>query len=206
MSANRRILVVDDDPLVLASCRRILGEADYAVCCAKNGLQGMKRAMAERFDLLITDLKMPDLDGMDIVKSVKENRPGTPIIIITAYGTIPSAIEATKLGVSEYVQKPFSPDQLLAAVRKVLGPPDDVSRGKNDAKTVRKVLRRASRDHRFGARLLAQGSLALSEYTLPQDAKAAITAGDIRWIEQQCGDLSSDERKWLEGRLEAEIW
>ena len=112
MRIPRKILVVDDESIVTMSCQRILGEAGYEVNIAEGGREGMKQALLWDFDLVMTDLKMPDLDGMDLVRTLRNERPAMAIIIITGYGTVPSAVEATRLGVSDYVEKPFTPDQL----------------------------------------------------------------------------------------------
>ena len=204
MVMARKILVVDDEPVVAKSCRRILSEAGHEVQVAQSGREGLRQALCQHFDLVVTDLRMPDLDGMDLVQAVRRDRPRTAIIIITGYGTIPSAVAATRLGVADYVEKPFTPEEILEAVNKALpaGPPAP----ELEADQVRAVLAQAAGDPSFGARLLEEGTRVLSGYALGNEAKAAIVSGDIAWIEKQCGDLSPQERLWLEHRLEAEVW
>jgi len=206
MVATRRILVVDDEPVVNEGCRRVLAQDGHAVQTTESGREALDRAVAEVFDLVITDLKMPDLDGMELVRTLRRRRPETAIVIITGYGTVPSAVEATRLGVSDYIEKPFTPGELTDAVNHALAAAPESQTVEIDADAVRDVLRRASTDSAFGLRLLTEGSRVLSGLALSTEAKAAIVSGDIAWIEKHCGDLSDEERNWLERRLQAERW
>ena len=206
MNIPRRILVVDDEPLVTGSCRRVLTDAGYEVDTTESGREGINLALGGRFDLVVTDLKMPDLDGMELVRVLKKERPGTAIVVITGYGTVPSAVQATKLGASDYIEKPFTPDRLVEATAKAITSPTEERKPRIEAELVKEVLRLASRDPRFGAALLEKGSRVLSGYPLSGEAKAAIVSGDIAWIEKECGDLSDQERDWLARRLEVESW
>lgn len=126
------------------------------------------------------------------------------IIIITGYGTVPSAVEATRLGVSDDVEKPFTPDQLTEAVSRAMDPSRENHGVRIEADLVKEVLRYASQNQTFGELLLSEGSRILSGYSLSPEAKAAIGSGDIAWIEKECGQLSAEEREWIERRLEAE--
>ena len=208
MVAARKILVVDDDRVITRVCRRILTEAGRDVETTESGREGLRRALSKHFDLVVTDLKMPDLNGMELVRSLSQQRPETRVIIITGYGTIPTAVAATKLRVSDFIEKPFTPEEILGAVNEALPQkqPDLVV----NATTVKAVLRLASKDDRFGQRLLYEGGDILrdliSNSALGPEARAAIISGDIVWIEKHCGKLSGEEREWLERRLQAEIW
>ena len=207
MVAPRTVLVVDDEPIVNESCRRILGRAGYEVDTTESGRQGLDRALGRHFDLVITDLKMPDLDGMALVRELRSKRPDTAIVIITGYGTIPSAVLAMSLGVADYIEKPFTPQKLSEAVNQALAAPEqEQPRVRIEAETVKEVLRRASRDPGFGSELLLKPGRVLSGLALSPEAKAAIASGDIAWIEKHYGELTAEERDWLERRLQAEIW
>jgi len=206
MVASRRILVVDDEPVVNESCRRVLSARGYQVDTVESAREGLSRASAQDFDLVITDLRMPDLDGMELARSIRRERPNTAIVIITGYGSVPSAIEAVRLGVADYLEKPFTPKQLTDAVSKALTVEQDGAKVEVEAELVKEVLRRASNDAGFGRELVAQGGRVLCGLALSAEAKTAIVSGDIAWIEKQCGELSAEERAWLERRLEAEIW
>jgi two-component system NtrC family response regulator len=115
-----RVLVVDDD----ASLRRIieynLAEEGHAVATAGSGSEALEILDKSRFDLVVTDIKMPGIDGMDLLRKVKSEAPDTEVIVITAFGTIEMAVEAMKAGAFEYITKPFNRDELKFAVRKAL--------------------------------------------------------------------------------------
>ena len=119
MKWKARVLVVDDDPVVRRSCQRIL-QQDHEVLLAENGSDGLALLAAEPFDLALVDLKLADVSGMDILAQAGDRFPDVPIIIITGYSTVRSAVEAIKTGAFDYVAKPFTPDEIEAAVEKAL--------------------------------------------------------------------------------------
>jgi len=119
MNKKARLLVVDDDPLVRRSCERVLGR-EYDVQLSENGQDGLTLLNAESFDLILLDLKLPDIDGMEVLRRAPDRFPDTPVIIITGYATVRSAVEAVKAGAFDYVSKPFAPDELEVAVHKAL--------------------------------------------------------------------------------------
>jgi carbon-monoxide dehydrogenase iron sulfur subunit len=139
--------VVDDEPMVTRSCRRVLTGQGYQVEATESGQEGMKQAFDESFDLVFADLKMPDLDGMDLVRALRRQRPATAVIIITGYGTVPSAVEAVKLGVADYIEKPFEPDQIVAAARRALAERPQPPAARIEAKLVKEVLKPAPEKH-----------------------------------------------------------
>jgi DNA-binding NtrC family response regulator len=115
-----KILVVDDEDIVRTSCSRTLVPEGYEVRLAKNGVEGLQMAAGERFDLVLTDLKMPDMDGIEVLRIIKEKWPETLVIIVTGYQTVDTAVKAIKLGANNYIEKPFTPDALLSAVTEAL--------------------------------------------------------------------------------------
>ncbi|HUT33322.1 MAG TPA: sigma-54 dependent transcriptional regulator [Planctomycetota bacterium] len=119
MSAKPRILVIDDDPIVRRSCERILAPA-HDVCLAETGRQGLRLLLSDPFHVALVDLKLPDIAGTDILAEAPDHFPDVPVIIITGYSTIKSAVETIKMGAFDYLAKPFTPDELLAAVEKAL--------------------------------------------------------------------------------------
>jgi len=118
--STAKILVVDDEDIVRTSCSRTLSPEGYDVRLAKNGAEGLKMASEERFDLVLTDLKMPDMDGIEVLRIIKEQWPETAVIIVTGYQTVDTAVKAIKLGAYDYIEKPFTPDALITAVREAL--------------------------------------------------------------------------------------
>ena len=115
-----RILVVDDEDIVRTSCNRTLSPEGYEVRLAKNGVEGLKMASEERFDLVLTDLKMPDMDGIEVLRIIKGKWPETAVIIVTGYQTVDTAVKAIKLGAYDYIEKPFTPDALISAVAEAM--------------------------------------------------------------------------------------
>jgi DNA-binding NtrC family response regulator len=115
-----RILIVDDEPDMVENCSRILGRAGYDCLTATDGARALALLESERPDLLLTDLKMPGLDGMELLRRSRELDPALPVIMITAFATIESAVAAVKEGAFDYLPKTFSVDQLRLAVERAL--------------------------------------------------------------------------------------
>ena len=115
-----KILVVDDEEVVCRGCHRILAKAGHDVSLTQNPRNALELIKKESYDIVITDLVMPEVGGMDILKAVKKDSPGTEVVIITGYGTIRNAVEAMGLGARDYISKPFTPKELRASVEKAL--------------------------------------------------------------------------------------
>jgi two-component system, sensor histidine kinase and response regulator len=117
MDNHARILIIDDEEIVLKSSSRILRTTDYDIVTASSGMDGLEKARAQKFDIVITDLKMPQLGGMDILKTLKKEQPDLTVIIFTGYATVETAREALKNGAFDYIPKPFTPDELRDVVK-----------------------------------------------------------------------------------------
>ncbi|MBU8914060.1 MAG: response regulator [Spirochaetales bacterium] len=203
------ILVIDDEQIVLDSVARVLSEEDLNVEVTTSSRQGLEWGTSRNYDLVITDIRMPEIGGMRILREIKRSNPRTAVVILTGYATVQSAVQAMKLGVADYLEKPFTPDALLKTVRTTLEHSSSAApepQGLEHKTTVLRVLQRAASDSTFVADLLYHGADALDEYELTGAEKLAILTGDIKWIEDHAGKLSADQRKWLEQRLTAEIW
>ena len=120
MNALATILVVDDDDLILQSCKDVLQTKQYRPVLASNGEQAIEYIGKEEFDIIITDLKMQEKDGLDVLRFAKEREPNVPVIILTGYPTMASAIEAMRLGAFDFICKPATPDELLMVVNRAL--------------------------------------------------------------------------------------
>jgi len=118
--ANPRILVVDDELIVCESCQRILDEEGYEVEVALSGQEAFEKMKESLFDIVITDLKMPTIDGIDVLKYIRKEFPDTIVIMITGFSTVETAVEAMKLGAFDYIPKPFTPDEVSVVVKKAL--------------------------------------------------------------------------------------
>ena len=115
-----RILVVDDEPIVCRSCVRVLAPEGYAVTTTESGREGAEKGSSGEYDVVIVDLKMPDLDGVQVLRRVKEKQPDVEVIVITGYSTVSTAVKAMKLGAIDYLPKPFTPDELCVVVNKAM--------------------------------------------------------------------------------------
>ncbi len=116
-----RILVADDEASIRELLSKTLALADYTVDLASDGRRALERVRTTQYDLLITDLKMPGVDGLTVIREARRHRPDLPVIIITGFSTEASAIEAINIGVSGYLTKPFRVPKVLAAAAKALG-------------------------------------------------------------------------------------
>ena len=112
-----RILVIDDDAAVRDSIERVLRTAGYTVQAAATGEEGVLLARGGAFDVILSDMRMPGLSGLDVLRQLRENRVDSVFIIMTGFGTVETAVEAMKLGAVDFVQKPFFRDELLMRVR-----------------------------------------------------------------------------------------
>jgi len=118
---SARILVIDDEVDMLSLIRLILTEkTDYEIITTNNPLEVSNLLNEKKFDVIITDLKMPIMDGLDVVDAIRKQDALVPIIIITAYGSIESAEEAVKKGAFDYITKPFRQEQLLISLKRAL--------------------------------------------------------------------------------------
>lgn len=115
-----KILCVDDEEVILDSFRKILVLDGYSVDTVENGKEALHLIRSHHYDFVFTDLKMPEMDGVDVAKGVKHLRPDIDVIIITGYATVESAVEVMKFGAMDYVQKPFTEDELLEFTKKSL--------------------------------------------------------------------------------------
>ena len=106
------ILVMEDDRSVAKGLEMILSEEGYTVNLADTGKLAVQAFKQKRFDLLVADLRLPDIDGMEVIKQIKAEKPETEVIVITGYGTTATAVEAMKLGVHDFLPKPFTESKL----------------------------------------------------------------------------------------------
>ena len=117
---NRRILFIDDDLVGREVALHNLKKAGYEVTAASDGREGLSLFSPEKFDLVVTDLKMPVVDGMEVLETICRTSPATPVLVITAFGNVETAVAAMKQGAADFIGKPFHREQLLLAVEKTL--------------------------------------------------------------------------------------
>ncbi|OGA20269.1 MAG: Fis family transcriptional regulator [Betaproteobacteria bacterium RIFCSPLOWO2_02_FULL_63_19] len=117
---SARILVVDDEEIIIRSCLRILGSGDYTVEAVRDGLQAIQEIDETPYDLVILDIMMPGIDGLEVLRRVKEAHPDIDVIMVTGLSQIDTAVRAMKLGAFDYLPKPFDPDELKLVVKRAL--------------------------------------------------------------------------------------
>jgi len=115
-----QILIVEDDRKMRLALREIMTNEGYVVDTVETGEAALGRADGNGYDLVITDLKLPGIDGMDVLSAIRKSRPETSVVIITAYATVDTAVEAMREGAEDYISKPFNLDEIRLIVRKVL--------------------------------------------------------------------------------------
>ncbi|MFC1821416.1 FAD-dependent oxidoreductase [Thermodesulfobacteriota bacterium] len=111
-----RILVVDDELVVRDSLKEWLEEEGFQVDMAESGAEALDRMADQRYHLMLLDIKMPGMDGVEVLKRSKESRPELPVVMMTAYATVETAVEAMKMGAMDYLMKPFDPDTLIPLI------------------------------------------------------------------------------------------
>ena len=167
------------------------------------------------YNLLMADLRLPDIDGMQVVKELRETKPETQVIVMTGYATSTLAVNAMKMGVHDFIAKPFTEDQIKESIQAALAKnrikkiesaidvKTDISIQKRE---VLNVLNRTTEDERFWVSLMTKGSDALKGYALTPIAKSAIASGDLKWINENIGELTQKQLMFIYKRLEREAW
>ncbi len=115
-----RILIVDDEDISRENLGHILNKEGHSVVSVDRGIEALKKLEDTEFDLVLTDLKMKQVDGMEVLTRTKEQYPHTEVIIITAYATVATAIEAMRKGAYNYIPKPYKMDQVRLIVKRAL--------------------------------------------------------------------------------------
>ncbi len=197
---KKKVLVIDDEKIVLDSVSKILQNENFDVHTTLHGKAGIHLAINEPFDIVLTDIRMPHVDGLQVLRDIKRIKPSVPVLIITGYATITSAVQAMKLGAANYIEKPFTPDELIRIVSSTI---DDAANLPHEDSTlihkkeILKILKRGGSDREFAEQVFARGADALEKYNLTNHEKLAIITADIDWIEDQTGTLNPDHKQWL---------
>ena len=197
---KKKALVIDDEQIVLDSVSQLLTDENYEVDVFLNAREGLDRAIQRKYDIVLTDIRMPEIGGMRVLRDVKRIHPSLPVIMITGYGSVQSAVQAMKLGAAEYIEKPFEPEQLLEAVARALGiatTQEAEEQALIHGEEVARVLDRAESDDEFFMIILKNPVDALDEYDLTRAEKLAIVTGDVLWIEEKLGRLTRSQRHIL---------
>jgi len=212
------ILLMEDEYSIANGLKMVLTEEGYQVDLAMTGQGALDSFFNNGFDLLVADLRLPDIDGFEVIKQVKAKRPETEVVVITGYSSVYSAVDAMKLGVYDYLPKPFTEDEIKTAVSGALENKKKARESEQawaaetqeekliQKREVIKVLNRTAEDETFWTELMENGSEALQEYHLSGEAKAAIISGDLKWINERVGELTQKQLMFIFKRLEREAW
>ena len=120
MSESHPLLVVDDEQVVCEACRRIFSQQGFQVEVNTNARQGLSWATEKDYEIILLDIKMPNMDGIQFLEALRDKKPDVPVLIITGYPSIPNAAAAMRLGACDYVSKPFTCEEITSAVQRVL--------------------------------------------------------------------------------------
>jgi DNA-binding NtrC family response regulator len=212
------ILIMEDDLNVAKGLKMILNEQGYIVDLEATGHGAMDAMGRYDYDLLMADLRLPDIDGMQVVKQVKETKSKTEVIVMTGYATSSLAVNAMKLGAHDFIAKPFTEEQIKSSIKNALEqnslnltqePASSIDRSNVisiQKREVLNVLNRTCEDENFWTDLMENGSLALDQYTLSGEAKGAVASGDLKWINENIGELTQKQLMFVYKRLEREAW
>lgn len=112
-----KVLVIDDESVICDACRLVLSEENHTVDLRATGREGLKAIRQGAYDVVLLDMKLPDIDGMEILKAVRKEKPDLRVIVMTGYSSMTNAVEAMKLGAIDYLAKPFTDDELILALK-----------------------------------------------------------------------------------------
>jgi two-component system response regulator PilR (NtrC family) len=115
-----RILVVDDDPGMRELLEILLAKEGYEVTCAKGGVEAVTLVNKKAFDVVVTDIRMQHVDGLEVLRSVKKINPATPVVMISAYASAETAVEAMREGAYDYFPKPFDTDRFKEVIKDIV--------------------------------------------------------------------------------------
>jgi DNA-binding NtrC family response regulator len=120
MTPSASILIIDDEPAVCAGCRLVLCDQGYAVDAVHDGCSGLESLGKNPYELVLLDMKLPDIDGLQVLEVIHRERPRVSVVVMTGYSSVPDAVKAMKLGAFDYLSKPFSDEELVLTVEKAV--------------------------------------------------------------------------------------
>ncbi len=139
MTEKPRVLLIDDEQGIIETLSILLRREGFEVLSALSGTEGLERFSEARPDLVLTDVRMPKVSGVDVLEAIRERDPTTPVVLMTAQASLQSAIQAVNLGATHYVQKPFSNDELVTILRRSL----DIGRMERENVRLKKEIRKS---------------------------------------------------------------
>jgi two-component system, NtrC family, nitrogen regulation response regulator NtrX len=167
-----KVLIIDDERPIRNSLRDVLELENYEVDDAADGKEGLKKSGSQKYDLVLCDIKMQGMDGMEVLHQLMESQPEVPVIMISGHGTVENAVEAVKKGAYDFIQKPFDMNRLLIAVRNAMDKT-------NLLKETRILKKKLSKSHEMVGESQAIGEIKdLIAKVAPTDARVLITGGN----------------------------
>ncbi|MBD3179679.1 MAG: response regulator [Candidatus Latescibacteria bacterium] len=166
---SRRVLIVDDEKSIRDSLKKLLSYEDYRVFTAPEGNAAIKTVRTERVDLVLLDIKMPGMDGIEVLEELKKIEPHLPVIIISGHGNIETAVKATKLGAYDFIEKPIDLDRVLLAVR------NGIRQGRLARQNVRLKKKMEDRTRIIGEHPSIEKIMEIIRQVAPTSARVLIT-------------------------------
>lgn len=200
---QKKVLAIDDEQIVLDSVRRILSDENCTVDTTLHAKEGIQWAAQRAYDLVLTDVRMPDLSGKIVLREIKRVKPSLPVVIVSGYATVSSAIQCMRMGAAHVLEKPFTPEELTQVVRAVLAQSSQAlpeEQGMIHDEEIRKILNRAARNPDFARELQTREAEALEGYDLTAAERLALVTGDVEWLEQYMGALEPKHKKLFAAR------
>ncbi len=181
------VLVVDDDNHMRIALKESLARAGYSVSVAEDGKEALSEIERRIFDLVITDVKMPHVSGIDLLSHIKESLPFMPVILMTGYGTVQDAVRVMKEGAYDYIQKPFNTDTLYGIVKRALG----VKNGKiiYASRTMKDILLKAERVAKSDATVLVLGESGVGKEVISRYIHENSDRHDKSFVAVNCAAL-----------------
>lgn len=174
----KKILIIDDDIDICALLKRFLERKGYEVSTAFKGQDGLEKVNQSDYDVILTDFRLPDMDGIDVLKSIKKLKPNIPIIVITGYSDVSQAVKVIRLGAFEYVTKPIFPEEILMLVKDALKHTEHSSESDSPSKRIIEKPVKSSpsqkNDYIFGKSPSAKRIQNLIELVAPTDMTVVI--------------------------------
>jgi DNA-binding response OmpR family regulator len=199
-----QILLVDDEVTLGKGLEKILRKEGYTVDYATTGQGALDYFGQKPYDLLVADLRLPDIDGMEVVKRAKGKNPELPVIIITGYGSVPSAVGAMKIGVFDYLSKPFTKNEFVDSVQGALKDSAITISVKTAEKKERATVSdRLVKDKTFRQDIL-RGFETLGNGQISLEAKNAMVGGEFQWINENLDHLSEKQFRSILSLMETE--
>lgn len=208
--AQGKILLMKDELSLAGALHTVLSEEGYEVDVVTTVPSAIERLHQKYFDLVVADLCLPETGGIAFIKRVRQEQPGTEVIVTTASPSVSSAVEAMKLGAKEYISEPFTADELKNIVVSTLKKKRkkavaNAQPKRNELQVgaliqkreVLAVLNRAAEDEQFSRNIMENGFAALEDSTLQSEAKAAIINGNLEWLTKHVGELTPEQLKLI---------